>query len=59
MKLVSIIATQLIFTVIAFAVAFTLGVALNLSELSIVTLASLMSFIPAIALTIGLVGEKA
>ena len=52
MKYISIIAAQLIFAVIAFAVAFTVGVALNLSELLIVTLASLMSVLSAACLIV-------
>lgn len=52
MKLVSIVAAQLIFAVIEFAIAFTVGVALNLNELSIITFASLMSTLTAALLVI-------
>lgn len=50
MKIAFIIAAQLIFAVIEFAIAFTVGVALNLSELLIVMLASLMSVLSALCL---------
>ncbi|TDM47782.1 hypothetical protein ETI08_01215 [Macrococcoides goetzii] len=50
MKIAFIIGAQLIFAVIEFAIAFTVGVAVNLSELSIVTLASLMSVLSALCL---------
>lgn len=52
MKIVSIFALQLLLSVITFAIAFTLGVALNLNELSIVTFASLMSTLTAALLVI-------